>query len=234
MKSLWKIMARLALITWIVSPIFFQPPAIAQDQSNPGKNIHLQWTFGAIKNRASGSRIETITRDTVLQTGDRIKFFIYLQKPCFAYLIYYSSQGELSVLFPYRFKTAERQTFTIGRYYIPGGDQWFELDQHGGAEKFYLLASTRKLALLEALVNNYESADRSQKPELAKQVLAEIRRLRKKHLKFKTAAERPVSVVGNMRGTEKKPGANVRDLAEFAMQVSAGGFYSRTFTIDHR
>ena len=87
---------------------------------------------------------------------------------------------------------------------------------------------------LEALINDYESADTAKKPALAKIILAEIRKLRKKHLKFKTYAERPVNIIGNLRGTEKAETAGSQDIAKFAVEISADTFYSRTFTIDHK
>ena len=121
-----------------------------------------------------------------------------------------------------------------GNHYIPADDQWFELDEHTGEERFYLLASVKRLTDLEALVNGYESADNVKKPPLTEKILAEIRKLRKQHLKFKTYAERPVNIIGNLRGTEKAETAEARDIAKYALEISADTFYSRTFTIDHQ
>ena len=97
-----------------------------------------------------------------------------------------------------------------------------------------MLASAERLVELEALINDYEAADAAKKPPLANQVLSEIRNLRKQHLKFKTYAERPVNIIGNLRGTEKAEPAGARDIAKFAVEISADTFYSRAFTIDHR
>jgi hypothetical protein len=121
-----------------------------------------------------------------------------------------------------------------GNHYIPAGDHWFELDEHTGEERFYLLATIKRLTDLEALINDYESADNAKKPTLAEQILAEIRKLRKQHLKFKTYAERPVNIIGNMRGTEKAETVKSHDIAKYAVEISADTFFSRTFTIDHK
>ena len=196
-------------------------------------SIKFQWAFGALK-KANGSKFEAVTRDTVLKTGDQIKFFLNVNQDCFVYLIYRSSQGELSILFPRRFQLLSTEYTLAGNHYIPSDDQWFELDEHTGEERFYLLASVKRLTDLEALVNNYESADKAKKPPLAKKILAEIRKLRKQHLKFKTYAERPVNIIGNLRGTEKTEKPAARDIAKFAVEISADTFYSRTFTIDHQ
>jgi hypothetical protein len=202
-------------------------------QSQPEANLQFQWAFGALK-KANGAKFEAIERDTILKSGDQIKFFLKVEKDCFVYLIYSSSQGELSVLFPYRFKLRSTEYTVAGHHYIPGGNQWFELDEHTGEERFYLLASANRLMQLEALINDYESADAAKKPSLVQAILDEIRKLRKEHLKFKTYAERPVNIIGNLRGTEKAETAEPQDIAKFAVEISADTFFSRTFTIDHK
>ena len=209
-------------------------PVLAEEaQPQPDANLQFQWAFGALK-KANGSKFEAIDRDTVLKTGDQIKFFLNVDKNCFVYLIYSSSQGEISVLFPHRFKLRSSEYTEAGHHYIPGGNQWFELDEHTGEEKFYLLASANRLTQLEAMINDYESADAAKKPTLAQAILAEIRKLRKENLKFKTYAERPVNIIGSLRGTEKAETAEPQDIAKFAVEISADTFYSRTFTIDHK
>jgi hypothetical protein len=208
--------------------IFYSGPAVAQEN-----NLQFQWAFGALK-KANGSKFEAVTRDTVLKTGDQIKFFLNVNRNCFVYLIYRSSQGDLSVLFPKRFQLMSTEYTVAGNHYIPAGDQWFELDEHTGEERFYLLATVKRLTDLEALVNDYESADNAKKPVLAKEILGEIRKLRKQHLKFKTYAERPVNIIGNMRGTEKTETVKPHDIAKYAVEISADTFFSRTFTIDHK
>ena len=201
--------------------------AIAQDDPK----IQFQWAFGAIKNTDSGQKFEPVTRDAVLKSGDQIKFFVNLKKKCFLYIIYYSSQKELAVLFPQRFKD---QGPAPRSQYIPKGNEWFELDDQTGREKFYLLGSAGRLVALEALINKYESADSAKKQDLAGQVLAEIRSLRKQHLKMKSYAERPVTIIGNMRGSGNKEVTGNYDVADFAVEISADKFFSRTYTIDHQ
>ena len=94
--------------------------------------------------------------------------------------------------------------------------------------------SNRRLNDLETKINEYESADPAKKPALAAKILSQIRDLRRKSLKFKTYAERPLSIIGNMRGTEKTDAANTYDVSDFAVEITADTFYSRTFTIDHQ
>ena len=214
----------------VSSTFVYAQQADAPDESH----LTFQWAFGAIKNTGAGPQFDVITRDTVLRSGDQIKFFLKVEENCFVYLIYQSSQGELSVLFPYRFRRMADNYKISGHFYIPKDDQWFELDQVTGTEKFFLLASTGRLNDLEALVNTYEGADTSKKNGLGGQILSEIRKLRKRHLKFKSYAEKPITIIGNMRGSEKTKAVGLNDLADYAVEISATNFFSRTFTIDHQ
>ena len=198
------------------------------------KKIIFQWSFCTLRKADTGHQLSVITRDTALKSGDRIKFFVKLESPSFLYLIYQSSQREMSVLFPYRFKQLESSDSMSGKHYIPVGNQWFELDEHTGPEKFYLLASTERLSALEELINRYESADKAKKTGLAEKITSEIRNLRKRHLKFKTYAEKPVTIIGNLRGTEKTQTPYSRDIADYAVEISTTTFFSRTYTIDHQ
>lgn len=208
--------------------------SFAQQQDEQEENIRFLWAFGAIKKEGTGPRPVAITGDTVLKSGDQIKIFVKLKKACFLYIIYYSSQGEVHTLFPYRFDKLSIDYRLSGEYYIPEGDGWFELDDQVGEEKFYLLASAQRLHGLERFINNYETSDQAGKPELARKILGEIRKLRWRYRKFKVFAERPVNIMGHLRGTEKAEEAGTPDVAGFAIEISAKDFYSRTFTIEHQ
>jgi len=204
------------------------------DGGTDEKQIVFQWAFCALGKADTAQRVRVITRDTDLKSGDRIKFFVKLESPCYFYLIYQSSQGEVSVLYPFRFTQLDGQDTRFGKHYIPADRQWFELDEHTGREKFFLLASTNRLLDLETLVNHYESADKTKKSEQADKISAEIRKLRKRHLKFKTYVEKPVTIIGNLRGGEQTESADSKDIADYAVEISTTTFFSRTYTIDHQ
>lgn len=207
---------------------------IAQETNERMKDIEFLWAFGAMVKTGPSPRLIPITKDTTLKTGDQIKFFVSLEENCFVYLIYHSSQGEVSVLFPYRFEQLSRDFKTHALYYVPQGAEWFQLDGHVGLETFYLLASAERLHVLEQLINQYETADPAKKQAMVGKVLKEIRRLRRENRKFKTYAEKPVNIMGQFRGSEKVSTEAALDVAKLGMKVSAKHFYSRTFTIDHK
>ena len=87
-----------ALIVTIVSIVIFNNQTVIFAQQENGQienNVTFSWAFGAIKNTDAGPHFESITRDTVLKTGDQIKFLLRVESKCFIYLIYQSSQGDL-------------------------------------------------------------------------------------------------------------------------------------------
>jgi len=231
------IFATLFLIGWFAaggsSPAGHAVPGVVlAQQGTQAENVAFRWSFGALVGK--DKKFVPISRDTALSTGDEIKMMVELQQECYVYVIYHSSKGEISLLFPEDVRQFSGDYKTGKNYYIPSGRRWFELDKNIGRETFYLLASGQRLLDLEALVGNYVSADKSKKSALADQILAEIRTVKRKFRTFTTLAERPVTIGGNIRGVEKAENARRPDVSTIATEISASNFYSKTFTIDHQ
>jgi hypothetical protein len=195
-------------------------------------NVSFKWAFGALMGK--GRDFQPVTRDVALQTGDQLKMMIELQKECFVYLIHYSEEGGIRLLFPYKLQQFDTDYQLFKRYYIPAGDAWFQLDQVVGNEFFHLLASAERLENLEVLLIDYESAQTDQKPEIARKILAEIKSVKREHKEFATPAERPVAIGGAIRGMEVSRGAGRPDVAAIANDIISTGFIARTFTIEHQ
>jgi len=217
----------LLLLLW--SPI---QTVYAEDRGDGDVRFH--WAFGAMVGPEGDRRLVSITRDTELRTGDKIKMLVELQSRCFVYLFYRTGQDEWYLLFPYSLDQFEKDYDTVRKYYIPDGDMWFELDEQLGLETFYLLAAKQRFTKLEKLYEDYSAAPDPKKKEFGNQILKEIRAIKKQHRKLTTSAERPVPIGGNLRGTGKGRQKGLPDLDPIAAEVSASNFYSRTFTIDHR
>lgn len=226
---------------WLLRPLFialflliYNPcqPLVAKDKGD--KDILFRWAFGAVVGPEGDQRMVAITRDTVLKTGDKLKMLVELKNQCFVYLFYRTGKDELYLLFPYALDQFERDYEISKKYYIPEGDMWFELDENQGLETFYLLASNKRLTELENLYKEYAAAEGAGKAEIGKQILKKIRAVKKKNRKLTTTAERPVPIGGNLRGAGKGSQSSLPDIDPIAAEVSAGNFYSRTFTIDHR
>jgi len=207
----------------------------ADQQSCRDGDICFYWAFGAIVRSTQGSRLVPIESDAPLKTGDRFKIMLELQKKCFIYVIHQNPQGGFQLLFPYNLKQVPADHGVDKRFYIPRGDIWFELDEQRGIETFYLMASAERLNVLEKFFRDYDRAEQNaEKEAFEESILAEIRRVRVEHRQLKAQPERPVQIVGNLRGLESDQRLLKPDIASIAVQVSAKKFFSRIFTIDHK
>jgi len=227
---------KLALLTFVLTAFCFglsgSPMTNAQQKED--KNLCFRWAFGAIVRSGHELEFSAITRDTTLKTGDKLKMLVELEKKCFVYVIYHSAQGEVSMLFPYDMQQFSTDYTPGKRYYIPQGDRWFELDENLGRETFYLLASAQRLIELERLFSKYTTPDPAKKQDLAKQILTEIRKIKRRHRKLTTFAERPVPIGGSVRSITEDEKTFCPDVATIAVEISANDFFSRAFTIDHQ
>jgi hypothetical protein len=204
--------------------------AMAQDKSN----VSFEWAFGTLSGSGADAKLVAIARDTTLTSGEELKMMVKLDQECFVYVIHEGPAGEISLKFPYDFKQFTTDYKTGKNYYIPKGRAWFKLDTNAGRETFYLLASTERLLDLEALLGQYKDAGASGKPSVGKEIIAEIRNVRKHYKTFTTFAERPISIGGNVRSLTKDEAARRPDVAQIATEISANNFYGKTFTIDHK
>ncbi len=193
----------LIIASWLF-PLSNPNTASAAEQKQT-ENVCFQWAFGALVGDKGHRKLVSITRDTSLTTGDQFKMLVVLKKKSFVYLIYYSGQGEIQLLFPNGLKQFSDNYKIAEKYYIPQGDLWFALDEKTGLERFYLLASAKRLKGLEDLLNAYESADPTGKSVWAHKIIAEIRKIKRQHKKLTAAAERPVSIGGTVRGIKNQP-----------------------------
>jgi len=203
-------------------------PMVQQDEANIGFN----WAFGALVGKSK--TMVPITRDTTLKSGEEIKIMVKLTKDCFVYVVHQDSKGEVNLLFPYEIRQFQTDYTVDKNYYVPKGRSWRAFDKNTGKEVFFLIASTERLLDLEVKLGNYFSADSSKRQLMAGDIVSEIRSVRKHYATFATLAEKPVTIGGNIRGTEKVEAARRPDVATIATQISAKNFYSKTITIDHQ
>ena len=197
--------------------------------------IKFRYAFVAFDPTPSGGQLVPITQDTALTSGDYFKFYIEKDAPCHIYLVYLSAQKDVHLLFPTSFSQKTPPPEVSVPYYVPHGKHWFRLDTNTGEERFYLLASAERLIVLEDLFTSLAAAtDDADKDLVRINIQGEIRRMRWENRNFQRAAERPVAIMGQLRGlpgTDMPPPQKVSDLATM---VSGERFFSKAFTIDHR
>lgn len=222
-----------SLCLFLLAVLFAVSPTVASGADDQAL-VKFRWAFGALTEDGANLKLEPIGTSSTLKTGDQLKMMVERQTDCYVYVVHHSSQNIIRLLFPYNLTQLADDYLREKKYYIPQSDRWFELDQHSGPETFYLLGSPTRLDSLERLLDQYERADLAQKTDLSRQILDEIRTLKKQHRELSAAAERPETIGGAVRGFEKAQGMNRPDISVIAREISAPGFVARTFTIEHQ
>ena len=195
-------------------------PGTASAQSSNENNVSFVWAFEALVAEGNVTKQVLIKEDIKLKTGDQLKMFVELRKPCFVYVIHHGAQGEIQRLFPYDIQQFTTDYQTSKTYEIPPNDGWFRINEQAGLETFYLVASAQRLTDLEQLLATYAAAQPAEQPLAATHILTELRNLLKQH-RSSVKPGRPVPIAGNMRkGIE-------------GVEITAPQFYIETFTIEH-
>jgi hypothetical protein len=196
-------------------------PGTASSQASDEDKVGFVWAFEALVAEGNVTKQVSIKEDMQLKTGDQLKMFVELRKPCFVYVIHHGAGGEIQRLFPYDIQQFTTDYQTSKTYEIPPNDGWFRINEQAGLETFYLVASAPRLMGLEQLLATYAAAQPAEQPLAATNILAELRNLLKQH-RASVKPGRPVPIAGNMRkGIE-------------GVEITAPQFYIETFTIEHR
>jgi Domain of unknown function (DUF4384) len=195
-------------------------PGTASSQASDEDKVGFVWAFEALVAEGNVTKQVSIKEDMQLKTGDQLKMFVELRKPCFVYVIHHGAGGEIQRLFPYDIQQFTTDYQTSKTYEIPPSDGWFRINEQAGLETFYLVASAPRLMDLEQLLATYAAAQPAEQPLAATNILAELRNLLKQH-RASVKPGRPVPIAGNMRkGIE-------------GVEITAPQFYIETFTIEH-
>lgn len=214
--------------------VLFVASAVASAQTASGKrDMGFQYAFGAYVGPQGKGKVIPVQNETTLRAGDRLKLFFEPKSDLNFYLLHMSSQGELTPLYPVEAKPARVAPGT--QVFIPAGNQWFELDTHPGQEKFFLIVAADRLERLEELCARHPTLKTpADLQSSVGAILDEIKRLRQQYKQLTAPAEKPVRIGGSVRGQQPSGAPVVPDITPLAAEVKAPGFYSRTFSIDHR
>ena len=196
-----------------------------------GAKLAFNWAF--VSRAADGGSAPIDFSERVnIKPGELFKIHIQPVQNAFVYLYLHDAAGDLTVLFPEKFETFDSTTYSETQFFVPEGENWFQLDATKGTERFYLLASTQRLKTLESLslawqkVNDNPKSTRSAKGTARQAVLDEISKVRKQHSQLTIAAEKPVTIAGGTRGINAS-------VAKLATHIEAVDFYTKTFRLDH-
>jgi len=227
-------MNNVKLINFIFVILFFALSTLTYIPDSYAENIAFQWAIGAVKSDSNGKAIIPITNNSVLRTGDRFKIYLELQGKFYLYLFYRSSTDEIMMLFPFSFEAGGSSFQITQKYFIPPDDNWYQFDENVGTERFYLLASVRRLEKIETLYKKYMNSSSTRKKALAKKIMAEIINTIKRHKPLLAKAERPVTMGGSLRAPPLTTAEAKSGLVSIAQTVSASNFYSRIIVVEHK
>ena len=205
-----------AVLSFIVPGLSGMAGAQAADEDN----VSFVWAFEALVAEGNVTKQVPIKEDIQLKTGDQLKMFVELRKPCFVYVIHHGARDEIQRLFPYDIQQFAMDYHTSKVYEIPPHDGRFRINEQAGLETFYLVAAAQRLTDLETLLDTYTAAKPDEQPVAATNIPAELRNMIKQH-RASARPGRPVPIAGNMRkGIE-------------GVEITAPQFYIETFTIAH-
>ncbi len=199
-------------------------------------DLSFKWAFVGVLDPSGRRKVVSIQRDTIMVSGDQFKLYVEPVVECYVYVIWYDSKKDLHMMFPYDFEQFSEDWEEGKNYFIPKGREWYALDENKGREVLYLLAAKDRLKELEELVALYTAASDDEKEIAKAKVLNELRNIRKRFRKHASFAEKPVSIAGNVRGSNE---ADITvpaliDVTQYATQVDANTFFSKTITIQHK
>ena len=197
-------------------------PGTASAQAADDDKVGFVWAFEALVAEGNVTKQVLIKEDIKLKTGDQLKMYVELRKPCFVYVIHHGAGGEIQRLFPYDMQQFTTDYQTAKTYEIPPNDGWFRINEQTGLETFYLVATAQRLTDLEQLLATYAAAQPDEQPQAATNILAELRNLLKQY-RASVKPGRPVPIAGNMRIPTGIEG----------VEITAPQFYIETFTIEH-
>jgi uncharacterized protein DUF4384 len=213
----WMVYIQVVMVMSLMTPGLL---GTASAQASDEDKVSFVWGFEARVAEGKITKQVSVKEDMTLKTGDQLKMFVELRKPCFVYVIHHGARGEIQRLFPYDIQQFTTDYQTSKMYEIPPHDAWFRINEQAGRETFYLVASAQRLTDLEQLLATYAAAQPAEQPLAATNIVAELRNLLKQH-RSSVKPGRPVPIAGNMRkGIE-------------GVEITAPQFYIETFTIEH-
>lgn len=177
----------------------------------------IQFEFSMVQQDKHGNKANLDwKKDLLLIKGDQFYFNL---KPfnTTVYLLYEDIEKKMTKLYP----SQENQAGDDDRFRIPASGNFFTVTNPPGTEKIYLIALSKPDQVLSTLVSQLQETSKIlQTSEKIRDRLAE---LKTQNSQLIQSAEKPVSVAGTSRGTEKD---------EYT-EIKGGTFYAKTIRIKH-
>lgn len=206
--------------------------ATARQSNADDDALMVKFAFVAVAGPSLSPRFTPIHGDTTLAKGQSVRLMVEIGAslaPNHVYVIYDGPLTGPRLLFPFNAEKAG-EPVKSGRYRIPRGPRPLSLDGSAGRGTVYVLASKTRLTDLEDLLKNPSGTDPKDVDELSSQVTAVIRDHVRTQRPLTRAAERPVSIAGEVRNAGVESGD---DISVFARELTSNRLIFRSYTIEH-
>lgn len=201
-------------------------PLLAHAQTaadNPADVLKFKWAVLLRTDDGEAKTLDFSNRVSVTN-GDAVRVFLEPVTNVYLYLFMFDSQKQLKCLFPPDPSQYDKPLESGKQYLFPSETKWFVMDKQKGTEKFFLLASTKRLASLEELTRKLLAAPSD--GEIKARLLDDIQLVRRDKTDLKSPVEKGVPIAGTVV-------AVTRGETPQATMTAATGFYSRTLRLEH-
>ncbi len=192
---------------------------------------NIQFLWGILHRDERGIiKFLDLNDDIKLKKNDYFKFYLHPNKNTYLYLLYFSAEGDLTILFPETIISDKNQWGFNSEVYIPESDEWliFSLQNPKEADIVYLLASNKQIKELDLLIKkylNYQNKNISDNPlDIKNQIIQTIKLKIKENSEFLTYSIKPISTAGGTRS---------KTIKGYYEQVNAKDFYARVFKVKY-
>ena len=137
-----------------------------------GEPVSFSWAFFL---KPEGGQVKSLDFETPepVSGGELLRIYLELHGQSFVYLYLFDSREDLYLVFPPNGSFYNGDVPADYKSYIPSGHEWFSLDNLKGTERFYLLASSKRLIELEKLTDRFMViGDSSLKVQLQEKIAA--------------------------------------------------------------
>ncbi len=162
--------------------------------------VDIQFRAEAIPQRGEGFVVDD--SEITLRSGDRVAFYVSVNKPAYAYVGIHSSDGSQTLIYP---SGAEQQTVLSpgAEHRIPSAGVWMKLDKNVGQEDIFVYASKTLLTAQAALdLLREDSKGRVKKVVAATKTFSKKSSPSVKAAKSTATAPPPPGVLDEVRGIE--------------------------------
>ncbi len=134
--------------------------------------VSFSWAFFL---KPAGGQVKSLEFDLPepVSGGELLRIYLELHGQSFVYLYLFDSREDLYLVFPPNGCFYNGDVPVAYKTYIPSGHEWFSLDNLKGTERFYLLASSKRLIALEKLTDRFlATGDNRLKLQLQEKIAA--------------------------------------------------------------